>query len=80
MITSDDCERPSVYTQQKYGVDFREYKLGTLQRRTSRRMALHKIAYVSDYVRYLGKNPAEAETLLQDLLIPLRVSAATRKL
>lgn len=53
------------------GINFREYKLGTIQRRTLRRMALHKMEHVSDYTRYLEKHPSEAQVLCQDLLIPV---------
>lgn len=53
------------------GINFREYKLGTIQRRTLRRMALHKMEHVSDYMKYLEKHPSETEALCQDLLIPV---------
>ncbi|MGH9715574.1 MAG: chemotaxis protein CheB [Candidatus Acidiferrales bacterium] len=53
------------------GVNFSQYKPGTVQRRTLRRMAIHKIESVSEYAKYLEKHPDEAETLCQDLLIPV---------
>ena len=53
------------------GINFREYKPGTIQRRTLRRMALHKVDHVGDYARYLEKHPSETEALCQDLLIPV---------
>jgi two-component system CheB/CheR fusion protein len=51
------------------GVDFRHYKLPTIRRRLFRRMALHRIADVADYVRLLRNEPAEVRSLYQDLLI-----------
>jgi len=53
------------------GVDFTHYKAGTLHRRVSRRMILHKVEGMRDYLRFLRKNPAEVEALYQDILIPV---------
>ena len=52
-------------------IRFEEYKAGTIQRRTLRRMAIHKIDRIRDYVKYLEKHPPETENLAQDLLIPV---------
>lgn len=51
------------------GNDFTYYKPTTVQRRISRRMVLHKLERLEDYVRYLQGSPAEVEQLFQDLLI-----------
>jgi two-component system, chemotaxis family, CheB/CheR fusion protein len=53
------------------GINFSQYKPGTVQRRTLRRMALHKMIHVNDYVKYLEKHSDETENLCQDLLIPV---------
>ena len=53
------------------GINFSLYKPGTVQRRTLRRMAIHKIDQVSDYAKFLEKHPKELEELCQDLLIPV---------
>jgi two-component system CheB/CheR fusion protein len=53
------------------GIDFRLYKPGTVRRRTLRRMAVHKIERVEDYVKHLQAHPEEVEQLYQDLLIPV---------
>ena len=53
------------------GVDFSLYKVGTVQRRTLRRMAIQRIDHVSDYAKFLEKHPKETEQLCQDLLIPV---------
>lgn len=55
----------------KGGINFSLYKLGTVQRRTLRRMAIHKIEHVRDYAKYLQRHSEEAEHLCQDLLIPV---------
>ena len=53
------------------GVNFSHYKSGTVQRRTLRRMAIHRIDNVSQYLKFLEKHPKETEDLCQDLLIPV---------
>ena len=53
------------------GVDFRLYKPGTVRRRTLRRMAVHKIDKIRDYLKHLHAHPEEVEQLYQDLLIPV---------
>ncbi|MCW2311636.1 chemotaxis protein CheB [Rhodoferax antarcticus] len=49
--------------------DFSQYKPSTIHRRIERRMAVHQISQVDDYVRYLQQNTEEAEALFRDLLI-----------
>ncbi|HYC35444.1 MAG TPA: CheR family methyltransferase [Usitatibacter sp.] len=51
------------------GVDFSNYKRNTLQRRTARRMVLHRIERLEDYLRLLQKDPGEVQALYQDILI-----------
>ena len=53
------------------GIDFRLYKPGTIRRRTVRRMAVHKMDSVENYVKHLQAHPEEVEQLYQDLLIPV---------
>jgi two-component system, chemotaxis family, CheB/CheR fusion protein len=50
-------------------VDFSEYKPPTIGRRIQRRMVLHKIEKLSDYVSLLHRDRAEVNALYQDLLI-----------
>jgi two-component system CheB/CheR fusion protein len=52
-----------------FGVDFTHYKHTTLQRRILRRMALHQLEQLEDYVRYLQENSAEVQALYQEILI-----------
>jgi two-component system CheB/CheR fusion protein len=50
-------------------LDFTQYKHTTLNRRIARRMALHQIEELADYVRYLQENPVEVQALYQEILI-----------
>ena len=51
------------------GVDFRHYKLPTIKRRLLRRMALHRLNDVNQYLRLLRSDAAEVHSLYHDLLI-----------
>jgi len=51
------------------GHDFSQYKANTINRRVARRMAVHQIAGLTEYVRYLQHTPAELDHLFDDLLI-----------
>jgi two-component system CheB/CheR fusion protein len=53
----------------KTGHDFSMYKKNTLYRRIERRMSIHQIEKIADYVRYLQENPQELEILFKELLI-----------
>jgi two-component system CheB/CheR fusion protein len=52
-----------------FGVDFATYKQATIERRVQRRMALHKIERLADYLKYVQANDAELSVLYSDLLI-----------
>jgi two-component system CheB/CheR fusion protein len=43
------------------GHDFSSYKPSTINRRIERRMAVHQIDKVQDYVLYLRKNPEQPD-------------------
>jgi two-component system CheB/CheR fusion protein len=49
--------------------DFSHYKKPTIYRRIERRMGLHQLGTIGDYVRYLQENPEEATLLFKELLI-----------
>jgi two-component system CheB/CheR fusion protein len=51
------------------GIDFTQYKIGTVRRRLLRRMALHRLTEITSYLKYLREQPSEASALAQDLLI-----------
>ncbi len=51
------------------GVDFSLYKQTTLHRRIRRRMVVHRLEKLSDYVRFIKSNPKELDELYRDILI-----------
>lgn len=51
------------------GHDFSQYKPSTLQRRIERRMAVHQIEMLDDYVGFLQHAPDEIEEMFRELLI-----------
>ena len=58
-----------VLLRNQTGHDFSQYKPNTIARRVERRMAVHQIGAMSDYVKLLQQTPNEAEALFRDLLI-----------
>lgn len=65
----DQMEVLLVLLRESSGVDFTHYKHTTLQRRIRRRMVLHKLEKLKDYVRLVRNTPGEVEELYQDILI-----------
>jgi two-component system, chemotaxis family, CheB/CheR fusion protein len=55
--------------RQSTGHDFTHYRHTTTLRRIHRRMIVHKIEKMKDYVRFIQSNPAEIKILYQDMLI-----------
>jgi len=51
------------------GHDFSKYKPSTIQRRIERRMAVHQLEKLADYIVLLQKSPSEIKALLKDMLI-----------
>ncbi len=51
------------------GHDFSQYKPSTIHRRIERRLAVHQIDGLENYLRYMQKNPGEVEALFRDMLI-----------
>jgi len=58
-----------VLVRSRTGQDFSFYKQSTVVRRIERRMAIHEIANLSDYLQYVRKYPDELDTLFKELLI-----------
>jgi two-component system, chemotaxis family, CheB/CheR fusion protein len=50
-------------------VDFSGYKRATIVRRIARRLAVHKLSHVDDYLAYVATHPDELRKLHDDLLI-----------
>ena len=71
-ITDKDrgsLEKIVILLRAQTGHDFSLYKKNTISRRIERRMGLHQITDIADYVRYLRENSQEADLLFKELLI-----------
>lgn len=55
--------------ENRYRIDFSQYKSATVGRRIERRITKTQKASLEDYVHFLSSSPDEAEALLQELLI-----------
>lgn len=58
-----------IFLRSQTGHDFSQYKKSTISRRIERRMGLHQLARIGDYLRYLRENSQESELLFNELLI-----------
>ena len=65
----DNLRKIFLLIRQISGNDFTYYKQSTILRRIKRRILLHKLERLDDYVRYLQGNPNEVQELFRDLLI-----------
>jgi two-component system CheB/CheR fusion protein len=63
-------EKVVLLVRTQTGHDFSLYKKSTIYRRIERRIGLHQLAGIADYVRYLRENPQETAS---------RASSATRR-
>ncbi len=64
-----DLDKVVILLRAYNGHDFSQYKKSTLYRRIERRMGLHQLDKIADYVRYLQENPQERDLLFKELLI-----------
>jgi two-component system CheB/CheR fusion protein len=62
-------EKVVILLRSQTGHDFSLYKKSTVYRRIERRMGLHQIDKIANYVRFLQENPQEVELLFRELLI-----------
>jgi two-component system, chemotaxis family, CheB/CheR fusion protein len=58
-----------ILIRKKTGHDFSQYKKSTITRRIGRRMNIHQIEEISQYLRYLQENPNEIDQLYNEFLI-----------
>lgn len=58
-----------VLVRSRTNQDFSLYKRSTIMRRIERRMSLHQLTQMDDYVRFLQENPSEIEILAKEMLI-----------
>ena len=69
LVHPSTFKKISVLLRTQTGHDFSQYKPSTIHRRIERRMSVHQITLMDDYVRYLQQTPDEVEALFRDLLI-----------
>jgi chemotaxis protein methyltransferase CheR/two-component system CheB/CheR fusion protein len=62
-------EKIIILLHERSGNDFSQYKKNTLYRRIERRMGIHQIDTIANYVSYLRGNPQELDLLFKELLI-----------
>ena len=67
--TENAMKKIFVLLREKRGHDFSQYKPSTIHRRIERRMAVHQIEELDDYVKFLQRTPGEVETLFGEMLI-----------
>lgn len=62
-------EKILILMRSRTGHDFSYYKKNTLYRRIERRMGIHQLDKIANYVRFLNENPEELDLLFKELLI-----------
>ena len=62
-------DKTCILLRARTGHDFSLYKKSTVYRRIERRMAIHQLGRIADYVRYLRENAQEIDLLFKELLI-----------
>ncbi|HUG12589.1 MAG TPA: chemotaxis protein CheB [Opitutaceae bacterium] len=67
--TQNALEKIVILLRAHTGQDFSLYRRTTLYRRVERRMSIHQIVSIVNYVRYLQENPQELDILFKELLI-----------
>ena len=67
--TASAMQKISALIRAQTGNDFSLYKKSTVRRRIERRMNVHQINNINQYVRYLQENSHEIDLLFKELLI-----------
>ncbi len=67
--TESALKKIFVLLRARTGHDFSQYKPSTIQRRIERRMAVHQIETMEDYVKFIRQSPDEVDALFRDMLI-----------
>ena len=67
--TPDILKKILMLLRAKTGQDFYQYKRNTIVRRIDRRMSVHRLQRMKDYLLLLQHHPPELDTLFKELLI-----------
>lgn len=65
----DELNKVFLVLRSRTGQDFTYYKHTTIKRRIKRRMLVHKLDHLTEYVHLLERHPPEVDALFQDILI-----------
>lgn len=78
--TLSSIQKILIMIRNRTGHDFSLYKESTINRRIARRMNVHQVDEVSDYLKYMQKHPKEVNTLFKELLLMLQAFLEILKL
>ncbi|MEJ2621112.1 MAG: CheR family methyltransferase [Candidatus Thiodiazotropha sp.] len=67
--TQEQLNKIFILLRARTGNDFSYYKATTIKRRINRRMLLHKLDQISEYISLMQQDPQEIDALFQDILI-----------
>jgi two-component system CheB/CheR fusion protein len=67
--SKNNLEKIVLLLRGQTGHDFSQYKKNTLFRRIERRMHVHQISKIANYVHFLQENPNELDILFKEILI-----------
>ncbi|MCA1790811.1 MAG: PAS domain-containing protein [Thioalkalivibrio sp.] len=65
----NDLRKVFVLLRAQTSHDFSQYKPSTIHRRIERRLAVHQLASLGEYITFLQQSPTEVDALFRDLLI-----------
>jgi two-component system CheB/CheR fusion protein len=65
----DGVDKVAMLLNRRYGIDFSQYKVGTVGRRINRRLELQGLDSIDSYVAKLANDDTELSLLYEDLLI-----------
>ena len=69
IVAPDDMGELLALLRKHTGYDLSGYKENTVQRRIKRRLAVHKLKDLKEYVAYANENPADLQALVKDIWI-----------
>jgi len=69
VVRPNDLDKILQLLRENSGVDFTQYKKSTLQRRIGRRMVVHHLEQLHEYLQFIQENSEELDELYRDILI-----------
>ncbi|TGL56721.1 PAS domain S-box protein [Leptospira ognonensis] len=68
-VSTDTLQRIFTLLRTQSGHDFSQYKPSTILRRIERRIAIHQLMTIDEYVAFASQTPTEVDALFRDVLI-----------